>query len=355
MRRRLRLIAYTVASVLLVAVVVVFIAIYVVLQPERFTAMLQEQAGNSGLELTLTSPASPTLWPTPALELNGINLRAQGGNAPLLLAAHGRLVLPWGTLLGRESVISRLELDAPRVDLDALSAALARLPARAAGAPPYLPHIDAGFSITRGTVVRANQLLLSDVQLDAGSLAAGRPFSLNLSARGANGNPYTLHLETTPLLQSDALVLDDVRLDAASVPLLDAKLAGDVQWRGGADISLQLAGKLRHGEDDSYDLNLLMTPANQVDPLSLTVKLDSADNHIDVRLPPLELSDWWSRAASTPGLALPPFTGSIDTENLDLGDVHIKGMKVRAGQAAESTPASAASAASPSPVSAKKP
>jgi AsmA family len=353
MRRPLRLIAYTVAGLLLLAAVALFVAIYVVLQPRRFTAMLQEQARSAGLELTLASPASPDLWPTPALELVGINLRAQGGNTPLLLAAQGRLVLPWATLLGRESAISRLELDAPRVDLDALSDMLARLPARPAGAPPYLPRIDAGFSISRGTVVRANRLLLSDVQLDAGSLVPGQLFSLRLSARGANGTPYTLNLETTPQLKSDALVLDDVRLDAASTPLLDARLAGDAQWRGGADISAQLAGKLNHGADDSYDLNLVLTPANQVDPLSLAVKLDSADNHVDVRLPPLELGDWWAQAASMPGLTLPPFTGSIDAAKLDLGDIHIKGLKVRAGVPNEPEPA--ASTAAPSPVSGKKP
>ena len=39
--------------------------------------MLQTQARAAGLELNLASPASPTLFPRPALDLDGITLNAK--------------------------------------------------------------------------------------------------------------------------------------------------------------------------------------------------------------------------------------------------------------------------------------
>ncbi|MGB6145107.1 MAG: AsmA family protein, partial [Rhodanobacter sp.] len=94
MSRRLRLIATVLGGVVVAATLVVVAAVYLLLQPDRFTAMLQSQARATGLELNLASPASPSLFPRPALDLRGITLNAQGASAPILLAARGRLVLP---------------------------------------------------------------------------------------------------------------------------------------------------------------------------------------------------------------------------------------------------------------------
>jgi hypothetical protein len=330
MRRPLRLALVIVAAIAVAVAITLFAVINSLLQPERFTAMLQQQARQAGLELTVASPASPTLWPTPALELEGVNLRSQSASTPMLLATRGRLVLPWRTLFGGPTVISRLELDAPRIDLDAVSAALARLPQRPAGAPPYLPQIDAGFVATRGTLVRGNTLLLRDMQLTAGSLAANRPFMLTLSARTDDDVPYTLRLATTPRIDADTLQLDDVRLHVTSDPRFQIDLAGIAQWRGGADISARLAGKLVQPEL-TYGVVLAMMPANQSEPLSLALKLDGGDTHIDVRMPPLQLADWWAGISGNAPPSLPPLRGSIDATSLEIGGVQIKGLSVSAG------------------------
>src|SRR5690606_18049444 len=121
------------------AVLTVVVAVYLLLQPDRFTAMLQTQARATGLDLRLASPASPTLFPRPALELRGITLSAEGAHVPILLAARGRLALPWHTLFGGPTVISQLQIDSPRVDLDALQAWMATLPARTGNTPPDIP------------------------------------------------------------------------------------------------------------------------------------------------------------------------------------------------------------------------
>ena len=82
LRRTLAIVgAAAVAAFLLLAGSVFFL-----LRPDRFTAMLQNQAAGAGLELNLARPASPSLFPRPALDLNGITINAQGANTPILLA-----------------------------------------------------------------------------------------------------------------------------------------------------------------------------------------------------------------------------------------------------------------------------
>ncbi len=78
MSRRLRLILLVLGGFALALVLAAVIAVYLLLQPERFTRMLQTQARTAGLELNLASPASPTLFPRPALDLDGITLNARG-------------------------------------------------------------------------------------------------------------------------------------------------------------------------------------------------------------------------------------------------------------------------------------
>ena len=141
MSRRLRLTLLALGGFALAVVLAAVIAVYLLLQPERFTRMLQTQARSAGLELNLASPASPTLFPRPALDLDGITLNAEGAGAPILLAAHGQLVLPWHTVLGGPTVISQLQIESPRVDLDALQDWLSALPAQPAGAPPNIQRI----------------------------------------------------------------------------------------------------------------------------------------------------------------------------------------------------------------------
>ncbi|MEO7050865.1 MAG: AsmA family protein, partial [Rhodanobacter sp.] len=130
MSRRLRLTLLAFGGLAVVALLSVVVVVYLVLQPDRFTAMLQTQARAVGLDLSLASPASPTLFPRPALDLHGITLSAEGAGAPILLAARGRMALPWRTLFGGPTVISQLQIDSPRVDLDALQTWMAALPAQ---------------------------------------------------------------------------------------------------------------------------------------------------------------------------------------------------------------------------------
>jgi AsmA protein len=346
MSRRLRLILLMLGSLALAVVLAAMVIVYLLLQPDRFTAMLQTQARSAGLELNLASPASPTLFPRPALDLDGITLNAQGANVPILLAARGRLALPWQTLFGGPTVITRLEIDSPRVDLDALQAWLAAMPEQPAGSPPNIPRIDTGVSISRGSLVRGNEVLLDNVSLEAGSLISGHPFPLGLSAVTAAGTPLQLRLSATPRIEGNTLQLDNVTLHLSQGSAMTLALTGSAHWHGAADAAARLAGKLDQAGAGQYGLSLTLTPANQDSPLLLALKLDGPDNHADLRMPPLALAHWWSQLGDeqAPQLAVPPISGHAEIAKIETGGISIEGFTMQAG---DDVPASASTAAAP--------
>ena len=357
MSRRLRLILVVCGTLVLTVVLAFMVAVYLLLQPERFTAMLQSQARAAGLELSLASPASPTLFPRPALELSGITLNAPDATAPILLAARGQLALPWRTLFGGPTVISQLQIDSPRVDLDALQAWLASLPVQPAGVPPnIIPRIDSGVSINRGTVVRGNEMLLGNVALETGCLISGQPFPLSLSANISNGMPLQLRLSATPRIQDNTLQLDNISLHLSQGTALTLALSGSARWHGTADAVASLAGKLDLADAGQYAMSLTLNPPNQDIPLLLALKLDGPDNHADLRLPPLALAHWWSQLSDEQGpqLTMPPGDGHMEIAKIDTGSIHIEGLTVQVGDSVPA-PASTAATVKPAPVVRKTP
>ncbi len=341
---RLGLIVLSSATLLLVAVAL--IAVHVLLQPERITAMLQKQARDAGLELSLASPATPALFPRPALELEGITLSAQNANMPILLAARGTLALPWRTLVHGDTVISQMRIDSPRVDLDALQSWLDDLPSGPAITPSSIPSIDAGIHINRGSLVRGNQMLLGDVELDAGRLASGHPFPLTITAKDAQGIPTQLRLSATPSIKGSTLMLDNIGLTLTHSTTLTLRLVGNAHWRGAADATAELSGKLDHANTGQYNVSIALTPANQSNPLMLAMKLDGPDNHADLQIPPLALAAWWSQLDHDDGprLAVPPGNGHAEIASVDTGDISIEGLTLQAGT---DVPAPSASTAAP--------
>ncbi|MGN6479390.1 membrane assembly protein AsmA [Luteibacter sp.] len=327
---RLRTFLLAAGGFLAALIIAAIIATYVVLQPDRFTSLLQARAKAVGLSLTLSSPATPTLWPKPALELDGVTVRGPNGGTPLIVASRGKLVLPWRTLMGRDTSISRLEVEGARIDIDAVAAYLDTLPERSSTAGATLPTIDAGFRISRGTLLRGNRLLLSDVEADAGRLASGRRFSLSLAADTADGHPYQLVLATLPILRAGVLSLDDVTLDIASPNNFETNLKGSATWRGGADVGASLAGRLVRGQGAPYTVALNVTPANQEDPLYVALKVDGESGHADLRVPPIALADWWAGMQAGGPPALPPMLGSADVQAVDAAGVQVKGLRIRA-------------------------
>ncbi len=338
-----------IVGALLLATVV---GVYWLLQPDRFTASLQTQARAIGLDLSLASPASPTLFPRPALELQGITLNESGATMPILLAARGRLALPWHTLFGGPTTISRLEIDAPRVDLDALQTWLGHLPSSEGGRPPQIPRIDTGILISRASLVRGNDILLDNLALETGQLHPGKPFSLDLTARDAGGDPVQLHLLATPRMSGEGMSFQDIGLHLSHGADTTIDLRGNARWHGAADASADLDGHMDLADAGRYDLSLLLMPADLRDPLLLKLHLAGPGRSADVRLPPLQLASWWSELADAKGgqLVMPPGSGHIDVDHVELGGISAEGLSLDLG---DGIPAGAASA--PAPASSASP
>jgi hypothetical protein len=357
--RPLRVLLIACATLVGVVALTVVVALYLLLQPDRFTAMLQEQASDAGLQLTLSSPASPTLFPRPALQLVGITLTARNAdsstqNMPILLAANGRLVLPWRTLFGGPMVISRMQIESPRVDLDALQAWLMNLPAQSTAVPEQIPRIATGVRIRNGSVVENNSEWLSNVSLDTGRLAPSQPFWINLSAKETDGTPLQLQLSSVPSINHGVLALDNIMLQASDSSATALHLTGHARWMGAANASMQLQGKFYESGEGNYDAAVVLTPAAQGNPLLLRLKLLGKNNHIDLELPPLALAEWWNQMANPQGpkLSTPPGNGQIDMATLDVGKVHIEGLSIQTGNA---VPANAESVAPPAKSAAPHP
>lgn len=345
MSRRWRIALLSVAGVLAALVLAAVIAVYWLLQPDRFTETLQAQAKAVGLELNLASPASPTLFPRPALELQGITLNQTGATMPILLAARGRLALPWRTLMGGPTIISRLEIDAPRVDLDALQAWVSSLPASQGSAPPQIPRIDTGILISRASVVRGNDILLDNLALETGQLKPGKSFSLDATALDASGDPVQLRLLATPRMSGGGMLFENVALHLSHGAVATVDLRGHARWHGAADASADLSGQFDGADSGKYDVALTLTPADASNPLLFRLKLDGPGNKADLKLPPLALATWWSQLGSGDSpLAMPPGSGHVEADTLDLGSVGIEGLTLDIGS---DVPAAATTSAAP--------
>lgn len=369
------------AAALLVLVVVTALATLLLaralLQPQRFTQLLQSQLSDAGLTLSVDKPASPTLWPHPAVQLEGFRLGRNSASTPLLAASEARIVVSWRSLLHRNLAIERLEIQSPRIDLDQLQALLASLPT-SEGAP-QLPHIGAGLKITDGVLLQDGQPLLFDFDAATGRLLQGEPFHLSASARNGVDNAGSVVLDALPRSGDDGIGLDDIHLDVRINGGPQARLAGTARWRGGRDVSANLQGKLTLPAQASpssaagasvthtgastpptptlsgYALALHIEPARGVSPLTIAFKLDGADQHVDARIPPIALASWWrdiATAQSGKPLALPPLEGQAQVGEIGYGALHLRGVRIEAGAkvapiADDDTPKPAGTAAVP--------
>lgn len=318
---------------------------YVMLQPARMTRVLRSAAQGAGLQLSLGAPAEPTLFPRPGLELHGLQLTPYGSQTPMLIAARGRIVVPWRVLLGSTPAITRLELDAPRLDLGGLQQTLAQLHG-SGGNGPTLPRIDAGISIHNGALVSGNRLLFDGIELRTGTLAPGQPFNLHVAARTADGTPYTFDLAGTPTRGSGVIRFHGLHMRAQGHKLFALTLGGQGSWRGGADVELSLTGALRNAAGRTYHVDIGLQPAGDARPLTLALKVDGAHAHADLTLPPLALTEWWRRLAGADPIAgsdappgAPPLQGSASVQHLQAGPVSIDGLQIEAGPAAASSSA----------------
>lgn len=376
-RHVLRWVAAAVVAVLLALAAALAVHVHTLLQPERFTSLLESELAAAGIKLELQAPADPVLFPHPGVRLQGFSLTNAGAELPVLRASGATIVVPWRTLWRGEAAIERVDVNAPRIDLGELKALLARLP-RHAG-PPSLPTITTGVHMTQGTLTRDGTPLLFDFSVAAGELSPGQTFQLDASARTAAGRRISATLATVPSAAHDGVIdLNPLRIDLAEQGGTALQLEGHGTWRGGEAFALQLKGILRHRAlvvpapattagahaaaspaapgsagiggpppivNDRIALQVVPAQPGGGAPMQVAVQLTGAEAQADLRLQPTGFGQWWSQLmAADPATPIGPIplAGKASARTIDLG--WLKASDVTIEVSPDESPAPAASA-----------
>lgn len=382
-RHLLRWIVLAVIAVLVALAIALAVYVHGLLQPQRFTALLENDLAAAGLRLNMQEPAEPTLFPRPAVQLHAFSLSIIGSDTPVLQAAGATIVVPWRALLHGEVAIERIDVDAPRIDLGEVQSLVDRLHHQG-GAPqaPRLPTIATGIRMSRGTLTHDGSPLLFDFTLQTGALAPGEAFRLDASARTSGGRKFLCSVETVPSAPHEGVIdFKPLQVYFTTQPGMALDLHGHGSWRGGADLAAQFQGTLQHPAAEPAAATTAakaatgtstgtsnpgvraralvvdkvavdLEPSHGSAPLLATVKLTGKDAQVDMRIRPTEFGTWWSRLlTTTPGQppAPMPFTGTAHLRELDLDGFKASGIHIQATP--DSVPAPAASTA-PAPASA---
>lgn len=373
---RLQWIVLAVGVMVLAALIALAVHVYALLQPQRFTNLIERDLAGAGINLEMQAPAKPALFPRPAVRMLGFSLTNAGSTTPILRASGATIVVPWRALLRGDVEIERVEVDTPRIDLDELKALLARLPSHRG--PPRLPTILTGVHMSQGTLISNGAPLLFELSLDTGELVPGRHFGMNASARTADGTRLTASLSTVPSSPHDGTIdLDAIRIEIARQAGVSMQLSGKGYWQGGESLALQLHGNMRYpslapppptsavpvagsrtpgsapadasGATTTDKIALDIRPARGKNPLDIALKLEGEDAHADLKLQPTEFGAWWSRllAASPEHPPGPlPFTGHAEAQRLDLGWLKATGLRIDADPDLTPAPSTSSPAAS---------
>ncbi|HEX7370170.1 MAG TPA: AsmA family protein [Rhodanobacteraceae bacterium] len=378
-RHRVRWIAAGVGIVVLGLLIALAAHVYALLQPQRFTSLLERDLASVGIKLEMQAPAQPVLFPRPGVHMQGFSLTNTGSNSPFLQASGATIVVPWRALLHGDIAIERIGIDAPRIDLGELKALFARLPHHKG--PPRLPTIATGVHMTQGTLSNNGSPLLYEVSIDTGELVPGRTFQMNASARTATGQQIVASLATVPSRPHDgAIDFNPIELKFSKQGGMAVQLQGQGQWQGGESFALALTGTLRHAALNPApattaatpagsgttsapananttvvdNIALQVQPASAKTPLTVAMKLNGEDTHADFSLQPTQFVAWWQRVLAASSSKPPgplPFTGTAQVRKLDLGWLQATDLKIDAGP--DLAPASAASTAAPAASTAK--
>lgn len=164
-------------------------------RPQQVAAVVMSQAGRAlGLEITAKGVAEYHLRGVPQIVLRDVQARRPGDRVPVLRAQRVLLSMPWSTLRsrGRDLVVHRIELDAPRLDITALQRWQATRPETV---ETRVPRLTDGLSIRRGRV-DGEGWRVDGIDADVPSLAPDRPVRAHLRGRlVASGTrlPFDVH------------------------------------------------------------------------------------------------------------------------------------------------------------------
>lgn len=355
--------------VLAVALALIVVAAWWIdrqLEPRRLTTLVLAQAGKSlGLQLGFSGEPEYALKPEPRLLIPGLTVRGPDGKL-FLSADRAEISLPWSTIKGDAPVITRIELERPRLDLAGLQRWLATRPEK----PFELPTLSKGIVVVDGTVIGDGYRLESlhaslprlktgepaelaargrferaDTQVDFDATVAlptpGLRSAYSLDANGAlQRKPQPLKFALTSKGRYDIV-------DAASTVVVDSMaVKGDSPIPG-----FSAQGKLVLAKRLGFDINAMLTqwpkewPALP-EPLAsekgglpvsmsylgakdlsgpVSLRVERGETLLDARLRVAEVLAWVDAPVGSP---LPPLVGTLKTPRLVFGGVEMEGVEV---------------------------
>lgn len=336
------------------------------LEPNRLTAMVLDHAGKS-LKLDIRFSGTPdyALKPEPRLLIPGLSVCSADG-VEFLTAIRAEISLPWSTIKGDAPVITRVELDHPRLDIGGLQRWMATRPKT----PFEVPTLVDGIEVQQGEVI-GDGYSFDALDATLPTLAAGKP--AQLTARGnfirgqarvhfdaalgvataglrsafdlqaktqvqQKSKPLKLDVDTKGRFAFDegltTLTLDSVAVQADS-PLPSFK--GRAFVANASQLAFNVDANLTRWPADwptlpaplvsntnGLPVQLKYRGASDLSaPLALVVKRDATELDARVLLP-----DFMTWMDAEDAALLPPLTGILRTPSLDFDGIVLQGVEL---------------------------
>lgn len=262
------------ALVVALAVLLLVLLNYV-LQPQQVARLLLDRTGKAlGLEITATGTPEYGLRGTPLIILRDLVAREPGTTTPLLRAKRIYIALPWSTIRARGNDLNatRIELDAPVLDLPALQHWLATRPP----SETRLPTLADGLQIRDGRILNndasGNPWRIEDINVDLPRLAHGQPVRARLRGRYLDP-PLAIPVDLAVAIEHPEALVRTRTSGFATAGQVTIQRDGD--WTLPATVIL--SGPLTIGADD-----LQVTPAR----LGVVARFEMPDHGAgDTQLP----------------------------------------------------------------------
>lgn len=240
---RVRALRIGAALLLLLLLVALLLAARFALQPARVAGFVLSNLGSSlGLEITATGDSTYTLRGGPVLVVRGVTVRQPSSSKPLLTAARVLVSVPWSTVRSRGSRldITRIELDAPVLDIAALQRWLAGRPS----GDSALPTLRDGLQVNSGRI-DGDGWRVDALDLTLPRFAADRPLTARVAGR-YRGLGRRRAVDESLSVRFDVTGAATRPANDAGLAVIGRATANGVGWR--VPLRLRAAGLL-HGDD----------------------------------------------------------------------------------------------------------
>ncbi len=233
------------------------------LQPRQLVPIILDRTGKAlSLEIVADSDAEARLRGEPQLLVRNLVVRESGTKTELLRADRLLIALPWSTLRssGKDVTVERIELDAPRLNLTALQAWLAKRPP---SEETTIPTLTDGLRVRDGRIDN-DSWRIENIAVDLPELYPQREVNARIRGR---------YVDAPTAVSFDLAVALTRPANGAGLAVVGPLTIEGRDWRLPATATL--SGPLRIGDDD-----LRISPAK----FGMTARYESGDTQVPFAL-----------------------------------------------------------------------